>query len=65
MKVFLVDALLLTVLVVGIICLVAAPVNLVLLPIGIGLIIMWRWLGKLFRCSREYPEPAQEEPSDC
>jgi len=64
MKVFLVDALLLTVLVAGIICLVAAPVNLILLPVGIGLVIAWRWLGKLFRCSSENPETAQEEPSD-
>jgi len=64
MKVFLVDALLLTVLVVGIICLVAAPVNVILLPVGVGLIIMWRWLGKLFRCSSENPETAQEESSD-
>jgi hypothetical protein len=64
MKVFLVDALLLTVLVAGVICLVAAPVNLVLLPVGIGLIIIWRWLGKVFRRSSENPETAQEEPSD-
>ena len=64
MKVFLVDTLLFTVLVAGIICLVAAPENWILLPVGIGLEIMWRWLAKLFRCSSENTETAQEEPSD-
>ena len=64
MKAFLVDALLLTVLIVGVICLVAAQENLILLPVGVGLIIMWRWLGKLFRCSNENPETAQGESPD-